>query len=80
MNYIEYSSGVYRFTDEIPVVSDTDRMRELSRQAALEPDPERKLGYLLDACRVYTGSFLKMQSGILWVSEEQRRWRAVFRQ
>ena len=80
VNYIEYSSGVYRFTDEIPVVSDTDRMRELSRQAALEPDPERKLGYLLDACRVYTGSFLKMQSGILWVSEEQRRWRAVFRQ
>lgn len=70
--YIENRGGVYRWTDEIPVLEDAAEMERISREAAKEQEAEQALKLYLDACHCYTGEFLGNQTAV-WAAQEARR-------
>jgi len=75
--YIENRGGVYRWTDEIPVLEDAAEMERISREAAKEQEAEQALKLYLDACHCYTGEFLGNQTAV-WAAQEARRYRGLF--
>ena len=78
VNYIEQRSGVFYWTDQIPVEEDTAAFEELCAQAEAADVLEEKLRLCLEACYRYTGEFLSNQAGVLWVAQEAKRYRAMF--
>lgn len=75
--YIENRGGVYRWTEEIPVLEDAAEMERISREAAKEQEAEQALELYLDACHCYTGEFLGNQTAV-WAAQEARRYRGLF--
>lgn len=78
VNYIQQKKGIYYWTDEIPVKEDAAEFEELYCAAEAEENPDNKLGLYMDACHRYTGEFLSQQAGVLWVSQEAKRYRTMF--
>ena len=80
VSYIDVKRGVYYWTNEIPVVLDTDQFLERKEAAAKEEDPERKLELLQEACRLYRGDFLGHLDATVWVVQESREFREYFQE
>ncbi len=78
MDYFKQRKGVIYWTDQIPVTEDGDWFESLCARANEEEDPDRKRELFLEACQVYKGEFLPMQSGMIWVAQEARRYRERF--
>jgi len=78
VNYIRLEKGIFYWTDEIPVIEDTEEFEDAYKQAAEENDSDKKLKILLDACHLYTGEFLTSYAGMIWAAAESRRYRVMF--
>lgn len=77
VNYVENKSGIYRWTQEIPVQEDAAEMDRLFQEARKETSPKQALSLYLEACHCYTGEFLGAQTAV-WAAQEARRYRALF--
>ncbi len=77
-NCIEQTKGTFRWSGSIPAVEDAARFEELFRQAGAEEDAARRRALYMDACFAYGGEFLPMQTGIIWVALEARRYKEMF--
>ena len=77
-NYIEQRRGIYYWNPQVPVREDAAEFERLCRKAEETADPEQKLRLYLEACYCYTGEFLPQQTGIVWVAQEAKRYRAMF--
>ncbi len=78
VNYIEQKDGLYYWTEQIPVAEDAEEFERLYREAEKEEDPDSGTERWLEACYCYTGEFLPLHSGILWVMQEAKRYRGMF--
>ena len=78
VNYIESKGGYYYWTDEIPVREDAWDMERLYKEASEEKDPDIRLRLYLDVCYQYTGEFLPFQTFMIWVAQEDRKYRTIF--
>ena len=76
--YINNIDGTYYWTPDIAVKEDAAGFERLYSEASEERDPEKKLALFLDAVHAYTGEFLPAQARLVWVAEEDRRYRGVF--
>ena len=76
--YINNIDGTYYWTPDIAVKEDAAEFERLYSEASEERDPEKKLALFLDAVHAYTGEFLPAQARLVWVAEEDRRYRGVF--
>ena len=77
--YIVEKSGRFYWTPEIPVIDDTDEFEAAYQKAATAPSPEEKLNACLTACELYRGEFLPSYGESLWLAQEARRYREMFR-
>ena len=80
VTYIENRDGHYYWTDEIPVVEDAKEFERLYNEAENEKDPDVRLRLYLTACDYYTGEFLPMQTHMIWVAQEDKRYSMIFDQ
>lgn len=78
-NYIEFRSGRYYWTEDIPVFEDASYFEELCMKADTETDPDKKGELCKEVCFLYRGEFLPQQTRLIWVSEEERRYEQMFR-
>lgn len=76
--YIVQERGVFRCTDEIPVVSDVQEFKQFAEQAKQAQEPHERVLLYLSACARYTGEFLPNQAGMIWCAQEARRCRSLF--
>ena len=76
---IVMEKGVYYWKSSFAVEEDASMMEEYINKAGETDDIEEKQKYLSDAVRLYTGEFLKMHGGFLWVADEQRKYSNLFR-
>ena len=75
---ITQKSGVYFWTDEVPVEEDARLFETAYSEAVAEQDKEAQMVRLWDACHLYAGTFLKGYEGVSWVFQEQKRYRNLF--
>ena len=80
VSFIENRNGHYFWTDEIPVVEDAWEMRRLYAEAEDEKDPDVRLRLYLEAADCYTGEFLPLQTHMIWVAQEDRRYGEMYEQ
>ena len=78
VNYIENRDGHYYFTDQITVVEDAKEFERVFDEAENEKDPDVRLKLYLEACDYYSGDFLPLQTQMIWVAQEDRRYRSMF--
>ncbi len=78
VNYIEQRNGMYFWTEQIPVVEDAEDFERLYREAGEEEDRDSRMGRYLEACYCYTGEFLPVHGGMLWVMQEAKKYRGMF--
>ena len=78
VNYIDVKNGVYHWTDEIPVVLDTQQMIELYESSQNESDEDIRMDLLLTACHLYRGAFLEQVSLSSWAIQEARKYKTLF--
>ena len=78
VSYIENRGGSYFWTEEIPVVTDAREFERIYEEAENEKDPDIRLRLYLEACDVYEGEFLRMQTQLIWVAQEDRHYRELF--
>ena len=78
VNYIENRGGRYFWTDEVPVIEDAREFMRLFNEAEDEKDPDVRLRLYLDAVSCYTGDFLPVQTRMIWVAQQDSRYREVF--
>lgn len=78
VKYIIQDKGVFRWTTEIPLLSDVREFKKLAARANREKDAEQKIRLYLQACSWYSGEFLPNQAGVIWVAQESRRCRSLF--
>ncbi len=62
----------------MPVKEDAAEFERLYRQAEEASDREEKVKLYMEACHLYTGEFLPQQTGVVWVAQEAKRYRALF--
>ena len=74
---IQFRSGIYRWTDQIPVVEDARVFEALVAQADAAEGEER-IALLHDAVMHYLGEFLPEQTRHVWVIQEERRYQDMF--
>ncbi len=75
---IEFHSGVYGWTKEIPVVEDARVFEKMVQDADREEDPAKRMDLYLHAVCNYHGEFLPDQTRHIWVMQEDRRYRQLF--
>ena len=78
VSYIIQEKGVFYWTKELEIVEDAQVFDSLCREAKEASEPEERLALLSEACHWYSGEFLPMQTGIIWVAQEARRYKAAF--
>ena len=76
--YIELGEGHYYWTDRIPVEEDARRFEQLYEEAENEKDTDVRLRLYLEAAECCTGEFLPAQTSMIWVAQEDRRYRTIF--
>lgn len=77
-DYIVIESGIYRF--DAPMKTEVDALifGNLIEEASRVKNPEKKLKLQKEACRMYTGEFLKDLSGEEWVLMESMRYKEQY--
>nr|WP_296455372.1 BTAD domain-containing putative transcriptional regulator [uncultured Acetatifactor sp.] len=78
VNYIEQRRGICYWNPQVPVKEDAAEFERLYRQAEEATDREEKVKLYMEACHLYTGEFLPQQTGVVWVAQEAKRYRALF--
>ncbi len=78
VNYIVLKKGVFYWTDQIPVYEDAAEFERLCAEAEQAEDIDVRLDTYMRAIHCYTGEFLPTQTGVIWVVQEARRYRAMF--
>lgn len=78
LNYIEQRKGICYWNPQIPVREDAAEFERLYRQAEEAEDRQEKIRLYMEACHLYTGEFLPQQTGVVWVAQEAKRYRALF--
>ncbi len=78
VNYIEQRKGICYWNPQVPVKEDAAEFERLYRQAEEATDREEKVKLYMEACHLYTGEFLPQQTGVVWVAQEAKRYRALF--
>ena len=78
VEYICRKKGFYYWTDEIPVIEDVQQFEAFYKAAEKTENAEKKLEYLLSACKLYGGEFLPQQAGMVWIAQEGRRYQSMF--
>ena len=78
VSYIQNRDGHYYWTEEIPVIEDAKEFERLYNEAEDEKDTDVRLRLYLEAADCYTGEFLPFQTGMIWVAQEDRRYRTIF--
>ena len=78
VNYIEQRKGICYWNPQVPVKEDAAEFERLYRQAEEASDREEKVKLYMEACHLYTGEFLPQQTGVVWVAQEAKRYRALF--
>ena len=76
---IVVKSGIYYWQSSFTVIEDAALMEEYATKAEQTEDIDEKQEYLSKAVRLYTGEFLKMHGGFIWVADEQRKFSNLFR-
>ena len=76
--FVVQKKGIYYWTDEVGVIEDAAEFEKAYDQAMLEEDPERKTEMLMDACYMYSGQFLPEIESVIWVFQEEERYREIF--
>ncbi len=79
-DYITAKGGIYRWTEAIPVRSDTEAMEHYCDLAEEKKDDLERLTPLLQAVHQYSGSFLGGAATVPWAVHEMSRYRDLFRQ
>ena len=77
-NYIIQRSGVFFWTDKIPLVEDAREFERLFNEAGAEDDPDERLELYQEAVHWYAGEFLPNQTAAVWAAQEARRLKAMF--
>ena len=77
-NCIEQQRGIFYWSSAIPTVEDAAWFEELFLRAEAAKDLDERLAMYLDACYAYGGEFLTMQTGVVWVAREARRYKEMF--
>ena len=77
-NYIIQRSGVFFWTDKIPLVEDAGEFEHLFNEAEAENDPDERLVLYQEAVHWYAGEFLPIQTAAVWAAQEARRLKAMF--
>ena len=80
VNYIENREGRYFWTDEVPVRIDACIFEDKYNEAEDEKDPDVRLRLYLEACDIYKGEFLPLQTHMIWVAQEDRHYRTIYEQ
>ena len=75
---IEFKSGKYRWTQDIPVIEDARQFEELVNRARQTEDEQERLDLYQKAVDLYRGEFLPDQTRYIWVMQEERRYRELF--
>ena len=78
VNFIYQKSGVYYWTEEIPVEEDAKTFELLIKEAEGIKDTKKKIRKYLEAIHLYTGEFLENQLSTAWVARENWRYRKLF--
>lgn len=78
VDYFENRGGNFFWTDKIPVDEDCTRFTKLYDEAENEGDPDVRMRLYQEACQCYTGEFLPQQTRMIWVAQEDRRYREIF--
>ena len=68
--YIISTGGIYYWDSPMETVVDVNVFKQLIAEAEIEPDQDKKLAMLQDACQLYGGEFLQKLSGDEWVLSE----------
>ncbi len=76
--YIIQKNGAFYWTKEIPVIEDAFEFERLCKEAAAEPEAEKRLYLYLEACHSYSGEFLPAHTGMTWAAQEARRYHILF--
>ncbi len=77
-NYIENIDNRYYWSEEIPVQEDAWEFEAAYNAAENEKDPDVRLRLYLEACDLYTGEFLPQQTRMIWVAQEDRKYRTIY--
>ena len=78
VNYIEQRKGICYWNPQVPMREDAAEFERLYRQAEEATEREEKVRLYMEACHLYTGEFLPQQTGVVWVAQEAKRYRALF--
>ena len=79
-DYFLQEKGVLFWNEKaIPVREDAQEFENAYQAALSEPDLENRLRKLIDACHLYSGSFLAGLDTVVWASQEAKRYRDIFR-
>lgn len=78
VNYIDVKRGVYYWTEEIPVVLDTEVMMAKKEAAQQAESPEEKLELYREAVDLYRGDFLGHLNITVWAVQQSRAFREAF--
>lgn len=78
VNYFEQRDGTFFWNNEIDVVEDASEFAKYYEIAESENDPDLKLRYCMDACYKYNGEFIPAQMRLIWVAQEDRKYRNMF--
>lgn len=76
--YIHIKSGIYRWTDAIPVELDTVVFEQQANRAMVEPDAEKRLALLEAACEIYQGDFLAQLGAVEWVVVQAVQYKNLY--
>lgn len=78
VSYILQKKSVFYWTDEIPMVVDTQRFEQMIKVAEERKDQHDQQEAYLEACYLYTGEFLPTQSSVIWAAREARHYKELF--
>ena len=77
-SYIKQKKGVYYWTDEVGVVEEARVFEEVYEAALDETDPEKQCAMMTENCYRYSGRFLQGMDSVIWIYQEQERYRDIF--
>ena len=76
--YVVKRSGIYFWSDDIPVKEDAAEFEDVFNRAMECVDTERKAALLTSASLMYAGRFLAGSESGIWCVQEAERYREIF--
>ena len=78
--FVAKRSGIYYWTDDIPVEEDAAQFEKSFNEAMAETDDEKKLDLLVRTIYMYKGRFLAGNESSVWSVHEAERYRDILAQ